>query len=210
MTGTEPGGRYRPAGPARGASWTDDVRSGSRVHCCGAATYMDAARGGVRAGRRVGQSAWRLVRTAWRAPAGGRRRGSGALSAGPGGGRRGWLPQLPRGCPRSCTRRCTRPFRAWSECSACSGPLSRRRRGCRQPLCPPPSLAVPGGRGRCGVGGRQGARGPALISASGGPWPGGWPPLVASAGGRGPGRAVGGSDDHGQPPQHDRRRGGVR
>jgi hypothetical protein len=86
VAGTEPGGRHRPARAAWGASWRD-WRSGTRVHCCGATKYMDAAPGGVRAGQRVRQSAWLPVRTAWRSPAGGRRRGWCALWTGLGSGR---------------------------------------------------------------------------------------------------------------------------
>jgi hypothetical protein len=216
VTGTQSGGRHRPAWPARGASWRDP-QSGTEVHCCGAAKYMDAARGRVRAGQRVGQSALLPARTAWQAPAVGRGRGRYAASAGAGGGRTG---PATDGCPTVIPMQPPRVHPTPS-CAAGAFPLVR-------PLVPTslgmPTIPLPStllgrtwGRGRCGVGGRQGARGaarrPGPARDASRP-PAALAGRLASAGcvgrGREPGRAVGGSGDHGQPSQHDRRRGGVR
>lgn len=185
VAGAESSARQVPARLARGAS-RRDPQSGSRVHCWGAAKYMEAARGRVRAGQQVGQSALLSVRMAWRAPAGGRRRGFCALSAGPGAGLTGSATAAsPRVSPSQHPR-------VHPTASRTAGafflvrPLVPRSPG--MPTTPLPStlLGRTWGRGRCGVGGRQGARGPGPVSACGGPGPGRWLPLMRRPkGGRG-------------------------
>ncbi len=210
VTGAESGGRKRtaPAGLARGAPWRDP-RSGTRVHCCGAAKYMDAAGSGVRAGQRVGQSARPPVRTAWRSPAGGRRRGSCARWTGPRGGRTG---PAAAGSPRAHPRRHPGLHPTPSRLTGASSlvrPLVQT--SLRMPTTPLPStlLGRTWGKGtvrRRRAAGRGVMGGSGLRRALAG--------RLAAAGrvgrGREPGRAVSGTGDDGRPPRSERWRGGVR
>ncbi|SHN38322.1 hypothetical protein SAMN05216499_1642 [Actinacidiphila paucisporea] len=205
----EAGVRRWPAVPVPGASWRGRW-SGTEVHCCGTAKYMAAAGSGVRAGQHVGQSALLPVRTAWRALAGGRRRGSCARSAGPGSGRTG---RAAAGFPRAHPRRYPRVHPTLSRAAGVFclvRPLVRT--SLRMPTTPLPSTLLGRTWGK-GTVRRRRAAGCEGSSAGFG--------LRRAAGraagrrwlrrpGKRPGRAVGGSGDHGQPPRSDRRRGGVR
>lgn len=205
----ESGARRWLAVPVPGASWRGRW-SGCRVHCCGTAKYMDAARSGVRAGQRAGQSALPPVRTARRAPAGGSRRRPGSLSVGTRSGRAG---RATGGCPMVIPMPPPRVHPTPSHLTR-SFPLVRplALTSPGMPTTPLPSTLLGRTWGKGTVRRRRaaGCEGSSadfcLRRALAG--------RLAAAGcvgrGREPGRAVGGSGDHGQPPQHDRRQGGVR
>lgn len=85
---------------------------------------------------------------------------------------------LPPAAPDSARRSSPSPGRAWGRCRRRAGPpgLMRRSPAPASPLTVAAGAGPGSGKGRCGPALPAGPR-----SAGGGPWAGGWPPLILQA-----------------------------